>query len=444
VSGFVQAWALGALLAGSAPPLQEGPIVVLTLEQALSRARETSAALQQAQALGRAADADLRAARAGRLPQVDLQLGYSRLSNVPELFLPLPDGTRRTIFPNIPDNTHARAALSLPLYTGGRLERLVDAARAESAGARQDVRTTAAELELETAAAYWSLVTARESQRVLSDALQAYDAHLSDARNRETFGMAARNEVLAVQVERDRAELAAVRARNAAQVASADLARLVGVEPSAALHLVEPLEVGGRGAEPDVLALARQAQQARPERAAAALRIDAAAARVRAEQGGRLPQVLLSAGLDYANPNRRILPPEARFQESWDVNLSLSWNLFDGGRRSAAVARAEARHQAARSQLQELDRRLGVQVTQRALDLESARAAAEVAERALDAARENQRVAGERYGAGVMASSELLDAEVLLLRAALERTEARAQVRLAEAALRRAVGGSGR
>jgi outer membrane protein TolC len=108
------------------------------------------------------------------------------------------------------------------------------------------------------------------------------------------------------------------------------------------------------------------------------------------------------------------------------------------------VARAEARHQAARSQLQELDRRLGVQVTQRALDLESARAAAEVAERALDAARENQRVAGERYGAGVMASSELLDAEVLLLRAALERTEARAQVRLAEAALRRAVGGSGR
>jgi outer membrane protein TolC len=273
--------------------------------------------------------------------------------------------------------------------------------------------------------------------------MQAYDAHLTDARNRESFGLAARNEVLAVQVERDRAELAAVRAGNAAQVASADLARLVGVETEAAIEPVEPLEVGARGLESDVLALARQAQRARPERAALLARVEAAAARVGAERGARRPQVSLAAGLDYANPNRRILPPEARFQESWDVGVSVAWNVFDGGRGAAAVARAEARHQAVRSQLEDLDRRLSVQVTQRALDLRSARAAALVAERALESARENQRVAGERYRAGVLSSAELLDAEVLLLRAALERTEARAQVRLAEAALRRAVGAPG-
>jgi outer membrane protein TolC len=51
---------------------------------------------------------------------------------------------------------------------------------------------------------------------VLEESLAAYEAHLADARNRQAVGLAARNEVLAVQVEKDRAELARLRAANAA------------------------------------------------------------------------------------------------------------------------------------------------------------------------------------------------------------------------------------
>jgi outer membrane protein TolC len=49
-------------------------------------------------------------------------------------------------------------------------------------------------------------------------------------------------------------------------------------------------------------------------------------------------------------------------------------------------------------------------------------------------------VASERHQAGVIASSERLDAEVLLLRAALDQTEALAELRIARAALLRAQG----
>lgn len=426
-----------AALAAQQPASPSAP--ALTLAEAVDRALAASAVVQQAQALQRAADADVRLARASRLPQVDLQAGYSRLSDVPELFLPQPDGTLRPIFPNIPNNYRSRAGVSAPLYTGGRLEALTQSAEAERAGVGHDVRATAADVALETAGAYWSLVTARQSERVLGDALQAYEAHLKDAQNREQLGLSARNEVLAVQVERDRAQLAALRARNEAQVAQANLARLLGLDEGTGLEPAEPLE--GRPAAPsDVSALVARALGERPERTAAMARIGAAEALVRAERGARLPQVSFSAGLDYANPNRRILPPEARFQESWDVNLNVSWNVFDAGRTSAAVARAQARLEGARSRLVDVDRRIRLQVTQRALELDTARGAADVAERGLEAARENQRVAGERYRAGVLSSAELLDAEVALLRASLDRTEAYAQARLAEAALQRAVG----
>jgi outer membrane protein TolC len=282
-------------------------------------------------------------------------------------------------------------------------------------------------------------VTSRETERVLSDALAAYEAHLRDARNRREFGLAASNEVLAVQVERDRAELARLRAGSAAALAGADLARLLDLRPETRVEPVEPLERPA-APDPDVEALVAAALAARDDRAALLARVAAADAQTRVERAARLPQVAAAAGLDYANPNRKILPPEPRWNDTWDVSLSLSLNVFDGGRTSAAVARAQARAEAARQRLEELDRRIRLQVTHAALDLQTAQAAVAVAERALEAARENSRVAADRYREGLIPSAELLDAETGLLRAGLDRTEALAQVRMATAALDRAAG----
>jgi outer membrane protein TolC len=49
-------------------------------------------------------------------------------------------------------------------------------------------------------------------------------------------------------------------------------------------------------------------------------------------------------------------------------------------------------------------------------------------------------VVGERYRAGVIAQSEVLDAELALVQGELDRTRALANVRLAEARLDRALG----
>jgi outer membrane protein TolC len=434
--------ALALLLAATLGPAhaQDAPDTLrLTLRQAVDRALAASASLRQLRALEDAASADAQAARAGRLPAVDLAAGYTRNSDVPELTLQSPGQPPRTIFPNIPDNYRSRLGVSVPVWTGGRLLGQIRAADNEQAAAGSDAQAGVADLVVETTAAYWSLVTARQSESVLAEALAAYDAHLNDARNREAVGMAASNEVLAVQVERDAAELSRLRAANQAAVAEANLARLLVTEAGTRIEAAEPLERAE--AEHEALeALVAAALSARPERAALLRRVAAADARVRAEQAGRRPQVVASAGYDYANPNRKILPPEAEWNDTWDIGIGLSLSPFDGGRTRANVARARARADAARAQLQDLDRRIRLQVTQRLLELETAAAQASLAERSLESARENRRVANDRYREGLVPSSELLDAEIALLRAGLERTNALAQVRLAAAQLDRAVG----
>jgi outer membrane protein len=444
------------LLAASAALAQEPPApaaapaaaaapVRLTVDEAVARALASSARLARLGALEAAAAAGTKAAKSERWPQLAVGAGYQHRSEVPELAIFAPTNNpaepvqRIVVYPNIEDNWRLRAGLALPLFTFGRVSGQVESAAQQQAAASHDLRAGRADLVLETKAAFWDLVTARANAALLRDAIRSYDAHIEDARNREKFGLAARSEVLAVEVERDRAELDRLRAEAGAEVAAANLRRLVDLPPEAEVDPVEPpLEAGPPSG--NLEALVQEALAARAERQALAARVAGADAATRSEHGGRLPQLDLTANYLYANPNRDIVPPTSDWKDTWDVAVGVTWNLLDGGRRQASEARARAEADAARQELRELDRAIRLEVTQRALELRTAIAQLRVAERSVVSAAESRRVAGERYRAGVIPSSELTDAEVAHERASRSQTEARAALRLAAAGLERAVG----
>jgi outer membrane protein len=426
-------------------PAGAAPVVRLTLDEAVARAIAASPRLARLSALETAAEAQARGARADRWPQLDLGAGYTRRSEVPEFAVSAPTGStgqpveRTVVFPNIQDNWRLRAGVAMPIWTGGRIGGQIEAAERSRTAAGADLEAGRSDLVLETKTAYWSLVTARESVRVLQESIKAYDAHLADARNRERFGMAARNEVLAVQVERDRVELDRLQAETGADVAEANLRRLLDLPPDARVEAAEPLAASATP-QPDIEALVAQAQAARADRKALAARVAAAEAITGAERGARLPQLSVAGGYTYANPNRDIVPTTAEWKDTWDVGVTLAWSVFDGGKRSANEARARAQADATRQQLRELDRGIRLEVTENALELRTAEARLAVARSSVESATESRRVAHNRYREGVIPSSELLDAEVAAERAALALTEATAALRLAAARLDRAVG----
>jgi outer membrane protein TolC len=421
---------------------QEPGVLRLTVDDAVERALAHSPRLRQLGANEAAAEEAVAQARADGKPRLDLSAGYTRYSNVPEFVVGIP-GSTAPFFPNIPDNPRVRVGASYPLYTGGRVEGLVETAGGEETSAAEQLEAARGDLVLETRRAYWELVTAAERVKVVTENLTAFEAHLTDARNRERFGLAARNEVLAVEVDRDRAELSRLRAETGSRIAAANLSRLLGLSPGESVEPVETLATSSAPAE-DAEALVSSALAHRPELAAVQGRLAAAEAQSRVERSYRLPQVSLGAGVYYAHPNPRYLPPEPEWNGNWEVGVSMGWSLFDGGRSSAGERRANAFVDAIRAELADLEERIRLDVVRAVLELENARAAADLADRARGAARESRRVAAERYREGVILSSELLDAEVAALRADLEHTEALAAERLAAAFLDHAVGSSNR
>ncbi len=182
---------------------------------------------------------------------------------------------------------------------------------------------------------------------------------------------------------------------------------------------------------------------ARPERRSLLERLAAARARIEAARADRLPQVFLSGGYDYANPNPKILPRTGAWRGTWDVGVELNWNVFDSGRTASKLARAIALERSLENKIDELDRRVTLEVRVSWLEVRTADRSIETSERALAAALENRRVATERHRNGLLTPSELLDAEIILLRAGLERTESLAAARVTRARLARAAGQQG-
>lgn len=413
--------------------------VSLTLPDALDRARASSSRLTSLQALRRAAAEGVRNAEAGRRPELDLSAGYSRNSNVPELILATPGSEPRTIFPNLPNNWRAHAGATLPLYTAGRIDAQISAATETEHATESDRAAALNDLILETHVAYVNVLFARENARVLSEAVASYEAHLKDARNRESVGLSASNEVLAVTVERERAELGRVQAENAAAMATANLLRLVGLPLNTSLVLA-PAPTSPPTTRTETGALIEQALAGRPEIHALRARVRALEAGSDAIRSSTRPQVGLQAGLDYANPNPRILPLAGEWNDSWSLGVIVNWKVLDGGRAKSSAAQTDAQADALRAQLEDLESRIRLDVTTRQLELESTLAGREVARRGIEAARDAVRVARDRYREGVLSSTELLDAETRLLRAELEATQTDAQIQVARANLNRAVG----
>jgi outer membrane protein TolC len=190
----------------------------------------------------------------------------------------------------------------------------------------------------------------------------------------------------------------------------------------------------------DAPALVTEALGQRPELAASAARSSGIEARLDAIAATRKPTVAFASGYDWARPNPRIFPRQEKWEDSFDITLNVSWQLWDSGRAKADRAEAVANQAALAELRRDVETQIAADVRKRALDLATSRAALTPAGLAVTAAVETRRVVNDRFEAGVATTLDVLDAQLAQMQAELERTRVLADIRLAEARLARVVG----
>jgi outer membrane protein len=312
------------------------------------------------------------------------------------------------------------------------------AAEAEGRAVSAELRVTRADLRLEVTRAFWARATADDSVRVFQEALERAEAHVRDIKAMFDQGLVPPSDVAFAEAQRSRQRMQLIEAQNTQRVTDLDLKRLTGLPADADVRVeFKPRAAAVPASPQDLIGVALKD---RAERDALLERVAAAEERQTAAAAGTKPTIAVTANGDFANPNARIFPRAAEWRGFWDATVNVSWPLWDGGRAKAEAAEAGANAAALRERLADLDALITLEVHQRQLDIESARAALAAAADAVTSAQEARRVIGERFRVGVATSTEVLDAQVTLLQAELDQTRAVSNLNLAEARLERALG----
>jgi outer membrane protein TolC len=331
-------------------------------------------------------------------------------------------------FNNVPetDNLNVRGVIGVPLYAGGKITADRIAARAAGNAARQEAEAVRQTVAGEVARAFFTVQKTRQFIGAAQAAVNAYETNLAMVTQRVDAGTSLRADVLDLEVRLAQSREDLIRARNANALAQRALQNLLGIEGQ---------EFAVAESAPKLKVPPPDASANRPEFAAVAERIRAAEAEVRGAKSGYLPRVSGFGSLDY---DRGWVTDGSG--DSYTGGVLLEWDIWDGMLTRSRVSEAGANAASAREQERKVRLAVNFEIEQARLDLQQAQERLQVGEKSVAQAEESLALTRDRFAQGLALATQLIDAQTALTAARVRQADAEADVQIATAALRKALG----
>jgi outer membrane protein TolC len=372
---------------------------------ALQRAVIDRPAILASQARSQAAASAVREARSRYLPKINFSETFS-MTNEPggSLFIAL-NQERNVMFgsgydlvdPDSQQNFETRLTLEQTLFNAETGYRIKEAKkRLESSQARSEwSRETSGFAAFQ---AYLGVQRALADLQAVSSSEQEANELQRLAMERYDAGIGLKADQLRAQVFRAEAERRALTSRNNLIIAQRRLALAIG-QAEGEVEISAPLD--SSFFTPEISTVHA------PERAdlrAFALEVESLDIAAERSRAAYLPRLDLSASYGLYNESS----PFGADGQAWRLGAAINWELFDGFRRDANIARVSAEKTAAAAELSEVRREQAFRRAEVELRIQEARAQKKSAAQSLTAALESQRLLQQRYESGLADLADLL------------------------------------
>lgn len=323
--------------------------------------------------------------------------------------------------------------LSLPLYTGGRLENAIDAAEIALESAKLGVNDTRQQLRMDTTNSYYSILQAQNQVTIYQQTVESLEEHLRNVKAQYHVGTVAKSDVLRSEVELADAQQGLIKAENARDLSVSNFNNVVGLPLDTDVRVTEEL-----GYEKYDLVLAdciAYALEHRADGKQAQLAIDAAEEYKSIAKSGYRPSITASASNGWSDSD---FPGTE--DESWQIGAKLSWNIFDMGATKAQVRQADADLLTAKELARQKLDAIQLEVRMAYLDVHEAEKRIHTSQVSVDKAEEDLKIAHVRYRAGVGTNLDVMDAQVALTTAKMNYVQSLYDYNTSKAELDRAMG----
>lgn len=298
--------------------------------------------------------------------------------------------------------------VSWPIWTFGKVEGAIDAARYQKNIADLNVYKTEADTKLAAVQAYYQYLEAVKLAEVQAQSVTDYASHLNNVQQQFDAGIVAKLDVLSSNVSLANAKQKSIAADNTRDVAEANLNNIMRVPMNTTLN---PLDKNFPEPEFDLTMeqAILMAQKYRWELVEADYGVKAAEASLRSAKAGYLPTVSVGGGYSWKEASVTAVD-----KDDWAVQGGLSWSLWDGGATQASVKKADAAVKTAQETLLQAREKIELEVRQDYLNVLSYKEQIRAAEASVAQAEEAYKIATVRYSSGVGINLDVLDAELAL------------------------------
>lgn len=428
---------IGILLINAFLPAQE--VMQLSVDDCIKIGLQNSKTLKISKAKVIQSEAKLAESDANLYPSLKFSAGYTRLSDVGKPDFGPAGAAISKAFSPILDNYSTKLTLSQPIFTGFRLSSSSEISEFNKLAAEKDYQKDEKQLILDIRNAYWSLFKANMLKENIQQNIKMIEAHLEDVENFRKNGLATDNDVLKVKVQLSNTKLLLIDAENAIEMTMLSLNSILGLPLSTKIILKDKPEFVSLKIDNYNSDLSN-ALANREELVATKYRMDAANSAIKIAKAGWYPQIFFFADYIYSNPNSRYFPQKKQFKGSWDFGITLSFDLWNWMIPKHQTAQAEMQFEQIKQTYELLKDQINLEIVQNYQNVKKMYEKIKVSEETKQQASLNHKITYEKYKAGLVSNSELIDAETALLQADINYTIAIADYEFAKAKYLKSIG----
>ena len=296
-----------------------------------------------------------------------------------------------------------------PIFAGGQIYNGNQLAKIGTRAAKLQENLAETEIRKNTETYYWLIVSLKEKLKTIDEAQKQVEAIHKDVETAVDAGVAVKNDLLRVELEKKKLESNRVKVENGIAVAKLMLARQMNRDNSdfeladASLDNINPPE--------DYKMSADEAVERRAESKLLAISREAAEKEKSMERGKALPTVAVGASLLYQN----LLDDDAM---NGVVFATVTVPISDWWSNSYSTAKFDLKSQKAAIDEVENKNLIKVDIEAKWNSLNESYKQIEISRDAVAQAEENLRIQRDFYNAGTATLSNLLEAETLRQQAA--------------------------
>lgn len=337
-------------------------------------------------------------------------------------------------------NVYAGAiTLTQPLYMGGKIRAYNKITKYAEELAQEQHQSGMQEVIMSTDQAYWQVISLVNKKNLAEGYLKLLQQLDSDVEKMIAEGVATKADGLSVRVKVNEAEMTLTKVEDGLSLARMLLCQLCGIDLSSPITLadenMEDIPLLTTDAHFDM----STAYANRPEIRSLELATQIYRQKVNVTRAEHLPSIALMGNYMVTNPSV-FNSFENKFKGMWNVGVMVQLPIWHWGEGIYKTKAAKAEARIAQYQLQDAREKIELQVNQAAFKVNEAGKKLVMSTKNMEKAEENLRYATLGFKEGVIATSNVLEAQTAWLSAQSEKIDAQIDVKLTEIYLKKSLG----